>query len=295
METFHIRVEAPPIGKVPVYVRRWGGGAKKVLLIHGWMDSSRRWHRLAAYLASRYEVWALDLPGCGHTPLIPLCHSTLEMYSEIVTGLSGQISEGKGLHGIIGHSMGGILSLLLLKAPRLVARRIIACGPPVKGVHYLKPLANQTRLVTTCLSVFQACRAGVRKLTADRITLGAHGVPEYPKDGRRILPDAYADALTAAVLLKQTCNYDFLDDPHILQAKASHGLASVDFGCWYSETATFIMRGQHDPFCSRHAALQLAEALGSVFHEVPGSLHVPFVERPSATYPLLREFLDRSH
>ncbi|MDE0043990.1 MAG: alpha/beta hydrolase [Candidatus Poribacteria bacterium] len=292
METFHIKVEVPPIGKIPVFVRRWGGNTRKVLLVHGWMDSSRRWHRLAPDLASQYEIWALDLPGFGHTPLIPRCHATLKMYSEVVAGLSKQISEGKGLHGVIGHSMGGILSLLLLKAPRLAVKRIIACGPPIKGVYYLKPLANRTRFVATCLSVFQAFRAGVRKLTAERVTLGAHGVPEYPKDGRRVLPDAYADALTAAILLKQTCNYNLFGELDILHEEASQELASVDSGLRYPETATFIMRGQHDPFCSRHTALQLAETLGSVFHEVPGCLHVPFVERPSVTYPVLRKFLD---
>lgn len=295
METFYIKVEIPPVGKIPVFMRRWGVGEKRVLLVHGWMDSSRRWHRFASYLASQYEVWALDLPGCGHTPLIPRCHATLKLYSEIIAGLSKQISGGKGLHGVIGHSMGGILSLLLLKMPRLAVRRIIACGPPIKGVYYLKPLANRMRFVTTCLSVFQAFRAGVSKLTADRVTLGAHGMPEYPKDGRRILPDAYADALTAAILLKQTCDFNLFSELDILHEEVSQELASVDSELRYPEVDTFIVRGQHDPFCSRHSALQLAATLGCVFHEVPGSLHVPFVERPSITYPVLRKFLDGSH
>ena len=292
METFHLKVEVPPIGKIPVFVRRWAGNTGKVLLVHGWMDSSRRWHRLAPYLASQYEVWALDLPGCGHTPLIPQCHPTLKMYAEIVANLSMHISGGNGMHGVMGHSMGGLLSLLLLNSPRLAVKRIVACGPPIEGVHYLKPLANRTCFVATCLSVFQAVRAGVRKLSSERITLGAHGVPESPKDRRRILPDAYADALTAAILLKQTCNYNIFGELDIRVEEVSQELASVDSELQDSETATFIMRGQHDPFCSRHAALQLANSLGSVFHEVPGCLHVPFVERPSVTYPVLRRFLD---
>ena len=295
METFYIEVEVSPIGKIPVFVRRWGSSRRKIVLVHGWMDSSRRWHRLAPYLASQYEVWALDLPGCGHTPLIPQGHATLTMYSKVVASLSEQISKGKVLHGVMGHSMGGILSLLLLKAPHLAVRRIIACGPPIKGVNYLKPLANRTHFVAMCLRVFQTFRAGVRRLTAERVTLGAHGVPGFPKDGRRILPDAYADALTAAILLKQTCNYNLYGDLQVLQENASQELASLDIGFRCSNTATFIVRGQHDPFCSHHAALQLAEALGSEFHEVPGSLHVPFVERPGATYPVLRKFLDRSY
>ena len=292
METFHIDVEAPPIGKIPVFVRRWGGGRRKALLVHGWMDSSRRWLRFAPYLASEYEVWALDLPGFGHTPPIPLHHTTLKMYSKVVAGLSGHISEGKALHGIIGHSMGGILSLSLLKLPRPAAQRIIACGPPVKGVSYLKPLANRTRFVFACLKIFQTIRAAGGKPTPARGGLGAREASDFSRDNRIILPDANADAGAAAALLQQTCNCNLLDDLHFLREDVSQRSTSLDVGARQDAPATFIMRGQFDPYCSRHASRQLADALGSVFHETPMTLHCPFVERPRETYPVLKKFLE---
>ena len=294
METFHIEVEVPPIGKIPVFVRRWGGGPRKVLLIHGWMDSSRRWHRLAPYLASQYEVWALDLPGCGQTPRIPPCHTTLGTYAEVVARLSKLISEGEVLHGVVGHSMGGLLSLLLLKESCVTVQCIISCGPPIMGVSFLKSLANQTRLVAACLGMFQSFRSAVMKLSSERINLGIHGAPGLPVFNRKILPDAYADAPAAAILLKQICNYNLFVDLLEGLEEASHESPSASLQLQHSSVATLIMRGQHDPFCSRHASLQLARAIGSVFHEVPGALHVPFIERPSATYPVLRKFLNHS-
>ena len=133
MEAFYVDFEVPPIGKLSVFVRRWGCG-QKVLLVHGWMNTGLRWHYLAPYLASQYEVWALDLPGFGQTPPIPLYYTTLEIYSEIVAKLIEQISEGEVLQGLVGHSMGGILSLSLLKQPNFTVNRIIASGTPVTGV-----------------------------------------------------------------------------------------------------------------------------------------------------------------
>ena len=290
METLHIDVEVPPIGKIPVFVRRWGSSPKKALLVHGWMDSSRRWQRLAPYLAAQCEVWGLDLPGFGHSPPIPLRHTTLKTYSELLAGLSAHITDGKALHGIMGHSMGGILSLLLLKLSRPAAKRIIACGPPVKGVYYLKPLANRPRFVAGCLRAFQTFRSAVGKLASESGSLDAHGAPELPKDNRIILPDAYADAPAAASLLQQTCSCNLLDELHSL--RANQELASIGSESRQMATATLIMRGQYDPYCSRHVSRQLADALGSELHEVPGALHCPFVERPRETYPILKKFLE---
>ena len=290
METLHIDVEVSPIGKIPVFVRRWGSGQKKALLVHGWMDSSRRWQRLAPYLAVQCEVWALDLPGFGHSPPIPLRHTTLKAYSELLAGLSAHISDGKALHGMIGHSMGGILSLALLELSRPAARRIIACGPPVKGVFYLKPLANRPRFVAACLRAFQTFKSAAGKPASEDGSLDAHGAPELPKDSRIILPDAYADPLAAAALLEQTCNCELLDDLRNLQENL--GTVSVELGARHAATPTLIMRGQYDPYCSRQASRQLADALDSEFHEVPGALHCPFVERPRETYPILKKFLE---
>ena len=278
MEAFHVDFEVPPIGKIPVFVRRWGCGPK-VLLVHGWMNTSQRWHTLALSLASQYEVWALDLPGFGQTPPVPLCYATLEIYSEIVAKLIERIYEGEVLHGLVGHSMGGILSLLLLKQPNLAMNRIIASGTPVTGVHYMKFLANHPRVVATCLRITQRLPTALRKLTAKRLNFGSRRLGDTAKTNPKNPREVHAP--TAATLLKQICNCNLFSDLQpLLSGTSEHVL---------------IMRGQHDPFNSHDDSVQLAQVLGGIFHEFRGARHSPLLEQPEKSYPILRQFLEHGN
>ena len=43
------------------------GGGPPVLLVHGWLSSSRIWEQLARRLAQRFTVYSLDLTGFGES------------------------------------------------------------------------------------------------------------------------------------------------------------------------------------------------------------------------------------
>src|ERR671916_2732266 len=43
------------------------GGGPPVLLVHGWLSSSRVWEQPAARLAQRFTVYTLDLSGFGES------------------------------------------------------------------------------------------------------------------------------------------------------------------------------------------------------------------------------------
>jgi len=43
------------------------GGGPPVLLVHGWLSSSRIWEQLAGRLAQRFTVYTLDLSGFGES------------------------------------------------------------------------------------------------------------------------------------------------------------------------------------------------------------------------------------
>ncbi|QYN18807.1 alpha/beta fold hydrolase [Amycolatopsis sp. DSM 110486] len=52
-----------------LHVRRWTGGARTALLVHGLFSDSASWHRLGPSLAERgYTVLAPDLRGHGRSP-----------------------------------------------------------------------------------------------------------------------------------------------------------------------------------------------------------------------------------
>lgn len=98
------------------------GGQIPVVLIHGWASGSVYWERLAKLLldAGR-EVWILDLPGYHpgeDTP--PDFEWTLDSAADSVAAAIR--ARTKGPAHLVGHSMGGSVSLTLAaKHPELVA------------------------------------------------------------------------------------------------------------------------------------------------------------------------------
>lgn len=274
MESFYIdlefNLEFSPNGKIPILVRRWGHGPR-VLLVHGWLDSSLRWTDLGERLGRHYEVWALDLPSFGQTPAIWLDYTTLEIYAAILAEFILEITNEQELHGLLGHSMGAQLSLLLLKR-MLPAKRVIVCGAPVTDVKWLQPVANQPKLVANCLSAFKTLPIGIQipvvklgKLIALRSWTAA-------KNEQQTLADVNVRA--AAILLKQVCACDLLDELEPCSAEV------------------LVIHGQHDPYVSRPVSERLAEKLSGLFYEFQGSHHAPMVEKPERFYHVVKDFLD---
>ena len=274
MERFYIDLEndlkVSTNGKIPILVRRWGHGPR-VLLVHGWLDSSLRWTDLGERLGRHYEVWALDLPSFGQTPAISLDCTTLEIYAAILAELILEITNEQELHGLLGHSMGAQLSLLLLKR-MLPAKRVIVCGAPVTDVKWLQPVANRPKLVANCLSAFKTLPIGLQiplvklgKLIALRSWTAA-------KNEQQSL--AEVDVRAAATLLKQVCACDLLDALEPCSADV------------------LVIHGQYDPYVSLAASERLAERLNGLFYEFQDSHHAPMVEKPERFFHVVKDFLD---
>ena len=272
MEFFYVNLEVSQAGEIPVFVRRWGQGPR-VLLVHGWLDTSLRWMDLGERLSRHYEVWALDLPSFGQTPALSLGYTTLEIYAAILAQFIRQIANGQELHGLLGHSMGAQLSLLMLKR-MLPAQRVIVCGAPVTDVKWLQPLANQPALVTNCLSVFKTLPIGLQIPLVKLGKLVALRSWNAAKNEQQTLADV--DVRTAAVLLKQVCAYNHLDELEPCSADV------------------LVIHGEHDPYVSRPVSERLAERLNGKFYEFIGSHHAPMVERPQHFYRVIKDFLDGS-
>jgi pimeloyl-ACP methyl ester carboxylesterase len=113
----HVKEEGPAKGPVAV-------------LLHGWSSSWYALSPLLPYLSQRYRCLAVDLPGYGDSP--PGHNTaTIEGYADMIAGLIQQVSEKPAV--LVGHSMGGMISLTLaLKYPKLVERLILLC-PTISG------------------------------------------------------------------------------------------------------------------------------------------------------------------
>lgn len=115
----------------PVHVYEEGSPNNQVaLLIHGWSSSSYALSPLVPLLRRRFACKAVDLPGYGESPP-PTSRPTIEWYADLLADLIYQVSSGPVV--LIGHSMGGMISLTLaLRHPMLVERMVLLC-PTISG------------------------------------------------------------------------------------------------------------------------------------------------------------------
>lgn len=83
------------------------GAGPPVLLVHGFAQSHRTWLANLEALASRFRVFAVDLPGFGASTKVAL--PRLEDYEDFLV----RLLEGQGLASahVVGHSFGGLMAM----------------------------------------------------------------------------------------------------------------------------------------------------------------------------------------
>lgn len=116
----------------PIHARVQGSpGRRLLLLIHGWSSSWYALSPLLPLLSERFYCVAVDLPGYGESP--PLPHrATIPAYADLLADLVRQLSPVVPAV-ILGHSMGGMISLTMaLRHPDVVERLVLLC-PTISG------------------------------------------------------------------------------------------------------------------------------------------------------------------
>jgi pimeloyl-ACP methyl ester carboxylesterase/CheY-like chemotaxis protein len=116
-----------------IHVQEEGEQNREVaILVHGWSSS---WYALSPVLPllnRRYRCLAVDLPGYGDSPRLPE-RVTIQRYADLLAGLIRQVSDQGKPVVLVGHSMGGMISLTLaLSYPDLVERLVLLC-PTISG------------------------------------------------------------------------------------------------------------------------------------------------------------------
>ena len=111
-----------------LHVTDWGNPlAPPLLLVHGGLDHSRSWDHLAQALAADFHVVAPDLRGHGDSGWATGSSYSLADHVYDLTNLVK--SEGFGPVAIVGHSMGGMVSLTYAGAfPERVSKLVVLDG-----------------------------------------------------------------------------------------------------------------------------------------------------------------------
>lgn len=128
---------------VNVQVYRWGTGATKVLLLHGWQSHTYRWKAYIDSLlaAGGYTIYSLDAPGHG---LSGGSYLSLPYYSELIERILKQIGP---VHSLVGHSLGGFSTLYTFyRVPALSPQRLVLMGTPGEASDFLELYRNELHL-----------------------------------------------------------------------------------------------------------------------------------------------------
>jgi len=106
------------------------GRGRPVILLHGWLGSWGLWQDTMTYLGQRYRTYALDFWGFGESGKKRDSYNVQDFVS-----LVDQFMEQLGIESapLVGHSMGGTVSLsVAIHYPQRV-RKVVVIGSPIMG------------------------------------------------------------------------------------------------------------------------------------------------------------------
>ena len=106
------------------------GRGRPVILLHGWLGSWGLWQETMAYLGRYYRTYALDFWGFGESGKKRETYAVQDFVS-----LVDQFMEQLGIAEapLVGHSMGGTVSLsVAIRFPGRV-RKVVVIGSPIVG------------------------------------------------------------------------------------------------------------------------------------------------------------------
>jgi pimeloyl-ACP methyl ester carboxylesterase len=137
------------------------GRGKPVILLHGWLGSWGLWQETMSFLGHSYRTYALDFWGFGESGKKRETYAVQDFVS-----LVDQFMEQLGIANapLVGHSMGGTVSLsVAIKYPERVSK-VVVVGSPIVGSSLALPLkwAGYRPIAFMLFNMMGAFRFGLR-------------------------------------------------------------------------------------------------------------------------------------
>ena len=139
------RVAEPVFGHHVVLYRSGPADADPVVLVHGLgQNAARDWDKLVPALSSRYQVFALDLPGFGQSDKGNELYSPVNFARVIEAVIGSRVSRPFVL---VGHSLGGAVAIAYAaRYPERVRRLVVVDAAGI--LHRAVYAQSLSRLVT---------------------------------------------------------------------------------------------------------------------------------------------------
>lgn len=137
------------------------GRGRPVLLLHGWLGSWGLWQQTMGVLGSRCRTYALDFWGFGESGKKRESYAVQDFVS-LVDQFMEQLGIGRA--PLVGHSMGGTVSLsVAIQYPHRVSK-VVVVGSPIVGSSLALPLklAGLRPIAFLLFNIMPIFRLGMR-------------------------------------------------------------------------------------------------------------------------------------
>jgi pimeloyl-ACP methyl ester carboxylesterase len=263
-------------------IYRTAGSGPPVVLIHGMVNSSRHWERVALQLAERYTVIAPDLIGHGDSAAVRGDYS-IGAHAASIRDLLAVIGIDRAT--IVGHSLGGGVAMQFFYQFPQRTERLVLISSGGLG-HDVSPLLRSAALPG--MNQVLALVAHRRILDAmwaagERLKQRGHGKGVYIQAIVRALRPLEQPGARAAFL-------------HTLRSVIDvHGqrVSARDRLYLLGSMPTLIVWGERDHTIPLEHGLATHEAVPhSRFETLPRAAHFPHLEDPEGLARVLREFIE---
>lgn len=244
------------------------GRGRPVILLHGWLGSWGLWQETMAYLGRFYRTYALDFWGFGESSGKKRSTYAVQDFVSLVEQFMEQLGIVRA--PLVGHSMGGTVSLkFAIEHPERV-RKVVVIGSPINGASLALPLklAGYRHIAFLVYSNMWALKLGLR-ISAPLITKDPHWYQMISNDLSKTTLESF---LVSIATLRQTN----------LIPQLGQVLAPV-MGM-YGDKDNIVSPHQWKPIAQgiQHARIERFDKAG----------HFIMLDEPKRFMETLREFLD---
>lgn len=137
------------------------GRGRPVILLHGWLGSWGLWQETMTFLGQYYRTYALDFWGFGESGTKRETYLVNDFISLVVQFMDQM---GIARAPLVGHSMGGTVSLsVAMRNPERVSK-VAVIGSPIAGSSLAPALkvAGNKQIANLLFTFFPLFRAGMR-------------------------------------------------------------------------------------------------------------------------------------
>jgi pimeloyl-ACP methyl ester carboxylesterase len=265
-------------------IYRIAGDGPPVVLIHGMVNSSRHWERVALRLADRYTVVAPDLIGHGDSAAVRGDYS-LGAHACSIRDLLTTIGIDRA--SIVGHSLGGGIAMqFFYQFPQRVQRLALVSSGGLG--HDVSPMLRGAALPGASAAIWLVANRRVREaIERSGERMRARGIRKgiyLQAIGRAMKPLQEAAARRAFL---QTLRA-------VIDVRGQH-VSARDRLYLLGELPTLIVWGGRDNTIPIEHGIAAHEQIpNSRFVTLPKAAHFPNIEDPSGLAEALLDWLDET-